>query len=700
MVVVFLLLQGCRAGPEPAAPAGSREPTDDTAGTLPGDDSGSTSAPADRCRALPRPTSDDAVSLTRVWPDLQFTVPTVLASVPGGGWLVGEKAGTIWSVTEEGVASVALDLSDRVASDGVEIGLLGLAVHPDHPHPADLFVSYTRDGSELESVLSRFGSPDGGRTYDAASEVEILVSPRESPTHLGGHLQFGPDGALFVGFGFSGPKGDADAQDPWSLDGKLLRLDVDGGEPYAIPPDNPYADGVDGLPEVYALGFRNPWSFSFDEEGRLWLGDVGEHAYEEIDLVEPGGNYGWPVREGAHCYEADTCDTAGLVDPVAEYGRAGLEGAVVVGFVGGGPELPELDGRLVFADAMTGWLGTIAADPAAAPLTPTRIVADSGLSLVGFARAADGEQRAVDIAGGGVYALRTPAGVEPVDLPARLSETGCMDPADPSRPNAGLRAYTVNVPLWSDGAEKERWISLPAGATVDVGPDGHWNFPVDTVLVKQFRLGEVLLETRLLVHHPDGWAGYTYVWDETGADAFLLDGIDTRAVDGQDWTFPSRTQCLRCHTEVAQRSLGTTTAQLNQADQLDRLADLLSAPLDPDPPALPALDGPAPIEERAKALLDVNCAMCHQPGGPGGGAMDLRWTTPLAEMGVCDVPPAYGDVGPGDRLLAPGDASRSILVLRMRDRAGFRMPPVGSNVVDADGVALLEAWIDGLSGCP
>lgn len=706
MLVALLLLQGCREKPVASARDSDATPADDTAVTVGGDDSAvygdsdSAPAPSDRCLTLPRPTSDDALALTRIWPDLQFTLPTVLVAVPGGGWLVGEKAGTIWSIAEDGTASVALDLTDRVWSDGVEIGLLGMAVHPDYPHPAELFVTYARDHAGLETVVSRFVSTDGGQTFDAASEAEVLVSPRESPTHLGGHLRFGPDRTLFVGFGFSGPEGDTDAQDPWSWDGKLLRLDVDGGDPYAIPADNPFADGARGLPEVYALGFRNPWSFSFDEAGRLWLGDVGEFTYEEIDLVEAGGNYGWPIREGAHCYGAESCDTTGLVDPVAEYERAGLEGAIVVAFVGAGPALPDLARYLVFADAMTGRLGAVEADPELAPLTPIELVADSGLSLVSFERAEDGELRGVDIGGGGVYALRAPESVEPVDLPARLSETGCMDPADPSRPNAGLRAYSVNVPLWSDGAEKERWISLPVGATIDVGADGHWNFPVDTVLVKQFRLGEVLLETRLLVHHPDGWAGYTYAWDEAGTDATLIEGIESRTVDGQDWVFPSRSQCMRCHTEVAQRSLGPTTAQLNQGDQLDQLADLLSAPLPPDPPALPALDGPAPVEERAKALLDVNCAMCHQPGGTGGGGMDLRWTTPLAEMGVCDVAPAYGEVGIGDRLLAPGDPERSILVLRMRDRAGYRMPPVGTSEVDVDGVALVEAWIDSLTGCP
>lgn len=702
MLAALVLFACHRLPPAPDAPdaAGdtARGPSDSDPTPT---DSGTSPPPDDRCLPLSRPTSDDAVALVRRWPDLSFSLPTTLAHIPGTSddWLVAEKGGGLWHVDSAGSAERALDLSDRVVADDMETGLIGVALAPDFAVTGEVYVVYTRNEGRLESVLARFTSTDGGVHFDATTGTEVLTHLQAASSHIGGHLAFGPDGALYLGFGYSGAPDDTDAQDPWSWDGKLLRIDVRAGDPYAIPADNPFADGVAGLPEVFALGFRNPWSFGFDADGGLWVGDVGQQDWEEIDWVVAGGNYGWPIREGAHCYGAESCDTTGLLDPVAEYGRSGMEGAVIVGFVGAGPGLPALDGNLVFADAMAGTLGAIPATPEAAPLTPIPLIADAGLYLVGFGQAADGGLVAVDLGGGGLYDLAAPPTVDPVDLPPLLSLTGCMDPTDPTRPNTGLLPYGVNVPLWSDGADKERWISLPEGGGATVAPDGHWDFSVGTILVKQFRLEGTLVETRLLVHHPDGWAGYTYAWNDSGTDATLIEGTSARGFPNQDWVFPSRSQCLRCHTEAAGRSLGLTTAQLDQGTQLADLGGLLGASPGSEPTPLPALEGDAPVADRARALLDVNCSMCHRPGGTGGGAMDLRWTTPVSETGTCGIPPVYGDLTFGTSVIEPGFPGRSVLALRMRDLGPSRMPPIGSRVVDDDGVALVEAWISGMEGC-
>jgi uncharacterized repeat protein (TIGR03806 family) len=299
-----------------------------------------------------------------------------------------------------------------------------------------------------------------------------------------------------------------------------------------------------------------------------------------------------------------------------------------------------------------------------------------------------------------------------------LSQTGCVDPADPRLPAAGLIPYAVNAPFWSDGADKERWLALPDGTTVDVDADaaGDWHLPPGSVLMKHFRLAGRLFETRLLMRHPDGnWAGYSYAWDDAETDATLLDDRLDRIVEGQLWTHPSGADCLVCHTAAAGRSLGPETAQLNRnltypstgrtANQLATLSAIgvTSAPL-PDPATLPALPNPndagASTSARVRALLHTNCAACHRAYGPTPVGLDVRYHLPLTATGLCD-PPQVGDLGLGGaRIVTPGDPDLSILRVRMALRNGNGMPPLGSNALDLAGLALIDDWIGGLATCP
>src|SRR5581483_540957 len=194
----------------------------------------------------------------------------------------------------------------------------------------------------------------------ASSRTPILCVPQPYPNHNGGLVRFGPDGKLYIGLGDGGSGGDPEnrAQNPDSLLGKLLRLDVDAGDPYAIPPDNPFARGG-GAPEVWALGLRNPWRFAFDRaSGLLYIADVGQDAWEEVDVApaaRSGANYGWRLMEGAHCYHPDPCSPAGLVPPALEYSHA--EGcAVVGGAVYRGTRYPALAGQYFYADLCGGWV--------------------------------------------------------------------------------------------------------------------------------------------------------------------------------------------------------------------------------------------------------------------------------------------------------------------------------------------------------
>jgi glucose/arabinose dehydrogenase len=278
-----------------------------------------------------------------------------------------------------------LDLTDRLVRldpEYDERGLLGLAFHPEFAQNGRFFVYYgaptTDEDANHDNVLAEFHADPGADRADPASEREILRFGQPQPNHSGGGLGFGPDGLLYLGTGDGGGRGDADAghapggnaQDRTRLNGKVLRLDVDadGHAPYAIPSDNPFADGG-GRPEIFALGFRNPWRLSWEPDGdrRLLVSDVGYGRYEELDVVGPGDNYGWRVREGMHCLDLDepladleTCsetddDGRPLIDPVLEYSHQEVGLAIVGGFVYRGADLPDLQGRYVFGDWSADW---------------------------------------------------------------------------------------------------------------------------------------------------------------------------------------------------------------------------------------------------------------------------------------------------------------------------------------------------------
>ncbi|MGB5693098.1 MAG: hypothetical protein WBM43_10880, partial [Flavobacteriaceae bacterium] len=303
-------------------------------------------------------------------------------------------------------------------------------------------------------------------------------------------------------------------------------------------------------------------------------------------------------------------------------------------------------------------------------------------------------------------------------IPDLLSATGCVDPADVTAPYAGLLPYDINARFWSDDAGKSRYIGLPNGTTITINGDDDWAFPAGTVIVKNFRLGGDLIETRHLMRHPDGvWAGYTYEWNPLQTEATRVIGGKTVNIAGQDWIYPSGAQCDQCHTSAAGGALGPETAQMNgdftypstgitdnQLETIDHVM-MFSSPLAGTPGTLPRLVDPtdtgASLDERARAYLHSNCANCHRPSGGTPVDLDLRYDTTLENTAACDTVPQAGMLGiMNARIVAPGDAARSTLVARM-DRRGddIAMPPVGSTVVDSAGVTLLTDWVNALTAC-
>ncbi len=368
--------------------------TEVTVGTVPGD---------------PAPTPQIAVE--PAFTGLSFSQPLAMLQPPGDGsrWFVAEKGGVVRSFANDASAtasSVFLDIRG-VVDDAGEGGLLGLAFHPDYPDTPDVYVSYTRSSSPLVSYVSKFTSSDGGTTLNAGTEQVLFTVEQFSTNHNGGHLTFGPDGLLYVGFGDGGGSGDpqGNGQNTATIPGSLVRIDVDTGSPFSMPPGNPFqgnaacTSGMGGAPcpEIYAWGFRNPWRFSFDRStGRLWLGDVGQGSWEEIDIVEVGQNYGWNVREGAHCHEPPTGCAATFSDPVTEYAR-GDGGSVTGGYVYRGSRIADLVGWYVFGDFVTGRVYAIAED--STPGTVPQELLDTDLSIASFGQSQDGELYVVDYSG-------------------------------------------------------------------------------------------------------------------------------------------------------------------------------------------------------------------------------------------------------------------------------------------------------------
>ena len=438
-------LTGCQIASNGDRPTGGATSPVPSPTVTPGDedgDAGDDAGGGDSMDSTASPTGDpDTTTETRGFDDLQvrasrvavgFTSPLGIEIPQPGRRFVVDQTGQIYLQDETGLRQDPfLDVTDRMVDVGggySEQGLLGLTFHPAFAENGRFFVRYsapsrgdTPDDYSHTFVLSEFRADPDATSADSDSERTILEIPQPQGNHNAGAITFGPDGYLYVA---TGDGGRADDQgnghvDDWydavaggngqdltdNLLGSILRIDVDdtaAGEPYTVPDDNPLL-GSDGHDEQYAWGFRNPWRFSFGPEGRLFVGDVGQGAWEEVNVVERGGNYGWNVKEGTHCFRADSCPDESprgrsFQDPAIEYPHGGAEVSgisVVGGYLYDGDAIPELQGRYVFAD----WRaegGLFAAREPANGLWPTTTVSvesdeQFGPNVLSFGRDTSGE---------------------------------------------------------------------------------------------------------------------------------------------------------------------------------------------------------------------------------------------------------------------------------------------------------------------
>ncbi|RMG88350.1 MAG: T9SS C-terminal target domain-containing protein [Bacteroidetes bacterium] len=521
---------------------------------------------------------------------------------------------------------------------------------------------------------------------------------------------------------------------------------------YSIPNDNPWLS-PDGsrLEEFYAIGLRSPYVLSYDEEtDQFWVADVGSDKREEISRVGRAANLQWPYREGTFVSEefSKPADLLGKeTEPFFEYGRS--EGNCIIG--GGvyrGTAFPELNGKYLFADWGPDKLMALnnSSDPTAAKLEilinnianePVQVPEKPGIT--GVFSLPNGEiwltvmgENAFEP--GKIFRLiRRVAVPEP---PVRLSELGVFLDLQNLTPAPGLIPYDVQSPLWSDRALKRRWMAIPNDGRYDSPEEqirfsgfSEWRFPPGTVFVKHFELplttdptGETApLETRFWVVGKSGNGyGLTYKWNEAGTEAFLQGGgsskewVITEAgmpVFTQQWDYPGRDQCLRCHTPNAGFVLGVKTHQLNgdffypeigqKQNQLSRLNDLglFGQHIgDPDdyPRAYPIGDESVDLELRIRSYLDANCSNCHRLGGVDGVSLDFRFVMPPRLQNLINFPTQSHASDPARLIVEPGAHAASELWVRDASLNENRMPPLGRNLVDEPYIEALAEWIDQL----
>jgi uncharacterized repeat protein (TIGR03806 family) len=703
-------------------------PTVRTEGPEPPAATAETFMPVDTSRLMGSPDEQPTLGVERAFPHLKFTRPVEFTHA-------GDGTDRVYVVEQDGririfpnrsdakEAKVFLDLRDVVRREHNEEGLLGLTFHPDYRKNGQFFVFYSV--TPRGSVVSRFRvSKDDPDRADRDTEEKLMQWTKPYGNHNGGCLRFGPDGQLYISVGDGGLGGDphANAQNLEVLNGKILRIDIDRkdtGKNYAVPKNNPFADrGGKVRGEIWAYGLRNVWRYSFDRTtGTLWAADVGQDRHEEIDVIVRGGNYGWNIREGKHALDpnAERSAVGEFIEPVLDYPRA--EGkSVTGGQVYRGRRLQGLSGAYLYGDFISGNVWALRWD--GKKVTSNAKIARTSLLISAFGEDEAGEAYFTSF-DGFVYRFRTPVEKRHTnpDFPRTLTETGLFASVKEHTPAAGLISYDVNVPLWSDGAAKDRFLVLPAKGKVVFKEQGQWEFPVGTVLVKTFLLHTDLenpkevrrLETRLLVHNPRGWEGYTYLWNEEQDEANLLADwpytrtYEVKSANGpvkREWYFPSSSDCQACHTQAGGFVMGLNTRQLNREHEYGRVKDnqvraferlgIFTGPL-PKPVAdLEAFPDwqakTAPVATLARAYLDANCAMCHTPGGrghAGGAGMDLRFHLSLAE--------AF----PGKtNWLVPGNPERSILVKRITTRhENAQMPPLATNRVDEEAVNVIRRWV-------
>ncbi len=716
----------------------------------------------------------------RAFPNLKLSWPIFMINEPGSRRLIfidqnrSYGPSRICRTTDDpanGEYDVLLQLKDTAYS---------IAFHPNFKQNGYMYVGGNEapaSGGPKRSYIKRY-TIERKPPYRFDPDSAKLIIDWEADGHNGAAVAFGLDGMLFVtsGDGTSDSDTNLKGQGLDHLLAKVLRIDVDhpdAGRAYSVPSDNPFVGVKGARPETWAYGFRNPWRATVDPvTGNLWVGNNGQDLWEQAYLVERGANYGWSVYEGSHPFYLNRKPgPTPHVNPTLEHPHSQFR-SLTGGVVYYGEKLPELRGAYIYGDHSTGKIWGAKVD--GKKVVWHKELADTPFNITAFAIDADGELLIADHHGndeGGFYHLGPRrADTQRHEFPRKLSESGLFRSVAGYEVEPALIPYSVNSPLWSDGAYKERHIALPgADSKIEFTTSGSWDFPDETVLVKSFALETVegdpnsrrWIETRFLTKQQGEWVGYSYAWNNEQTDATLVpaEGADSdfyiRTPSGprkQPWRFPSRTECMVCHSRAAKFVLGPSTAQMNKDHDYDGVVDNqlrvlehlgvfgvnwmaeahaaireelkaagldasaqnkrfgeITATRDQRPAPLSSLlfqhperyakladpyDETQPIAARARSYLQSNCAQCHVAAGGGNAQIDLAYSTTLDNMKAIDVAPLHHKYNlPNPRIIAPGHPERSVLLHRIAMRGPGQMPQLATAFVDERAVDVVRRWI-------
>jgi uncharacterized repeat protein (TIGR03806 family) len=693
----------------------------------------------DDSRVVGSPDPPSPYKTVRSFPKLTVLRPALLAPEPGTDRLFILSHLKHWA----GPSKLLATRDDQDASstellldiDGLAYGL---TFHPDYPRNGHIFIGLK--GGRTVQVLRYTVDRRPPHRVDPGSRH--LIIEWDSNGHDGGDVAFGNDGMLYVttGDGSSGSDAKLTGQRIDDLQGSVLRIDVDHPEPgrnYGVPRDNPFVDRPGARPELWAYGLRNPWRLSYDaKSGQLWVGNNGQDAWGQVYLIKKGGNYGWSLLEGGHVFlEGRQAGPDPILPPAADHPHSEAR-SMTGGRVYRGPRLPELDGVYVYGDWSTGRVWGIRHDGQKA--TWHRELVDTPFNITGFGTDHAGELYIIDQFSGGFYRLEPTSEADRprTPFPTRLSETGLFSSVAAHTPIPAAIPFDVNAPQWADGASMVRFAALTGLERVVQKPQlnagGAWTLPDGSVLIQTLSLDQLddsgkparkRIETRLLVRQQGEWTGYSYKWNAAQTDAELVPAAgggeefevpDPSAPGGrreQTWRFPSRTECLTCHSRAAGFVLAFSPLQLDRDRDYGGVVDnqlrafehigvfegTLPRRGKDKPRLVDPYDSRAPLEARVKSYLHVNCSVCHVNEGGGNSRMELDLDSSLRRMRVIDEPPMHDRFNiPDARLIAPGAPERSVLYRRISGRGIGKMPPLVSTEVDREAVRMIDEWIRAL----
>lgn len=670
------------------------------------------------------PLPPEPYKLVSSFPALKFNRPTSIEEVPGQNrLLITEMSGKVFTfpkdpkvTTPDLVIDLAANLPKELASKSVS--LFDAELHPNFKENHQLFLCYVHPGKGGHTRVSRF-TLTADVPSKANSEEVLITWP--SGGHNGGCLEFGKDGMLYIstgdGSGPNPPDGLTSGQDVSDLLGSILRIDVDhksGDKLYTVPADNPFVENKLGLPEIWAYGLRNPWKFGTDPvTGNIFAADNGWETWEMVHKIVRGGNCGWPVMEGRAPLRTEVkVGPTPILPPVKDHPHTEAN-SVIGGPVYRGSKLP-LAGSFIYGDYITGTIWAIHPDKDNSYTHTT--LCDTDLRIVAFTQGNGGEIYVLDYdLTGQIYEL-VPSGLKDTTatFPRRLSETGLFKSLKTMEPAEGVVPYGITVPRWQDGAHGERLVAIPGDGQIAfaAGKDKRAVYPEGTVFAKHLTFPQgtdkkpLRLETQILHFENGSWHPYSYLWDDAGQDATLVESIggsrpiQPEGVPARTWHVNAVNECKLCHNAESGNVLGfvpdqfSISARMTLAEQ--GVFPAIQSPQEIRDQLINPHDEKNPLNARARSYLHVNCSMCHQPGGNAIVSFYLRRDLPFDKLNT-HKGTGIGTFGMQNaKIIVPGDPYRSVLMYRMSKLGYARMPYIGSRVVDSQGAALIEDWIRSL----